>query len=75
MREFCFNKSMISGYIDFNIVDRPLLDSILGDYIKSVQKAVFPGYYIARFEDAPDEVLDALTPHWGLFEWMLDGER
>ena len=63
---------MVSGYIEFNINDKEIIDQILGDSITGITKSDFPGWYAARFENVPDEVLDELTPHWGLFEWIVD---
>src|SRR5208283_1110755 len=32
----------------------------------------YPTHLIVRFENAPEDVLDKLTPYWGKFEWILD---
>jgi hypothetical protein len=54
---------MVSGYIEFNINDKELIDRILGDSITAITKSDFPGWYAARFEKAPDEILDKLAPY------------
>jgi hypothetical protein len=63
---------MISGYIDYDERDIELIRKIFGDSITEIRKADFPGCYVARFENVPEEILDELVPHWGLFEWVVD---
>ncbi len=66
---------MISGYIEFHILDTELIQKIFGDKIVSVCKADYPTHVVGRFEGVADAVLEELQPHWGLFEWSIDNPR
>ena len=63
-----------SGYIDYHERDTELVREIIGNYITSTQKADFPGYFIARFENAPDDAVDKIIKEWGRFEILLDDQ-
>jgi len=63
---------MISGYIEFHINDLELVKAIFGDKITDIRKSNYPTHRVARSENAPDEILDKLTPYWGQLEWIID---
>ena len=65
---------IISGWIEFYEPDLDLLKSIMGNTITEIRKIEFPTHRAARFENALDTILDKLTPYWGQFEWVIDGE-
>ena len=63
---------MVSGYIEFHWNDTELIETIFGDNIVEIRRSDYPTHRVARFENAPDEILDELTPYWGQLEWVLD---
>ena len=52
--------------------DTELIMTICGDQIVEIRKSDYPTHLVGRFVNAPDEILDELTSHWGQFEWVLD---
>jgi hypothetical protein len=64
----------ISGWIEFYEPDIDILRDIMGDSITEIRKSDYPTHRTARFENAPVAILDKLTPYWGQFEWIIDGQ-
>jgi hypothetical protein len=65
----------VSGWLEFHAQDIDLVKRLLGDSLKTITKSDFASHRVARFENAPESLLDDLTPFWGLFEWILDDEN
>jgi len=63
---------MISGYIEFHLNDTELIKEIFGDKITDIRNSDYPTHRVARFENAPEQILDEMVPHWGQFEWVID---
>lgn len=72
MLQLKMNENVISGWVEFHQDDIAIITAILGDFLKQIGPSDYVTHRIARWENAPEEILDKLTPHWGLFEWIID---
>lgn len=66
------NEEVISGWIEFHGHDTEIIRSILGEALSYIKPSDYVTHRVARFENAPETVLDKLDPYWGQFEWILD---